>query len=399
MKSFVIKKAVRSHAKMRIGISGTAGSGKTWSSLLIAKGLSKTGKIGLIDTENGSGSLYSHLCDYDLIELKAPYLISDYIGALDAFIAEGYEVVIIDSLTHAWAGVGGLLDKHAAVTAASKDKNSYNAWRLITPEHNSLVDKMLSAPLHIIATMRSKTEYVSEKNEQGKNTYRKVGLAPIQRDGMEYEFTLMLDIDQDSHYARASKDRTSLFDGIAFLPDQSTGEKIKKWAEMGLSGIETSIVLKAKELNLDIETTKERLLNEWLKPAYLKAKEPLQINSFSDIPEKHVSALLQKLPEKIAELGFTKTIVKNYGEAVALVAQINQTPKFITEEQAAGLENQIIDLCLSNSLAQHGVVVKFTTFLNEKYSLEMASLLDLPSSLFEEINGNIEDLFKEAFKV
>lgn len=372
---FEIKKASRSKAKLRIGLSGTAGSGKTWSALLIAFGLTKNGKIGLIDTENGSGDLYSHLGDYDIIHLSAPYLISDYLGALDAFINEGYDVVIVDSLSPAWAGVGGLLDKHSAVTLASKDKNSYNAWRLITPEHNSLVEKMLSAPCHIIATMRSKTEYVIEKDDKGRSVPRKVGLSPIQREGMDYEFTLMFDIEQDSHIAHASKDRTSLFDGLYFTPDKSTGEKLKQWGDLGLNAIETNIVLQSNLLGVDVEFAKNELLNKWIKPAYLNSKEPITIKAFGDIPEKHVSALLQKLPEKLK----------------ALVEQPTQNEVALSVEQLNQLENMLTDFSAATNspLSDSGMKLMVLEKLNLK------SFSDIKSNDFEEVKDLIGSLFEE----
>ena len=224
-----IRKAERKKAKLRLGIAATSGAGKTYSSILIAKGLE--GKIGLIDTEHGSGDLYADLCDYDIIPISAPYTVAKYIEAIKLFEANGYSTIIIDSLSHAWAGDGGLLDKQGKIADSGKG-NGYTAWRTVTPEHNSLVDAMLQSKCHIIATMRAKTEYVIEKNDKGKDTPRKVGMAPIQRDGMEYEFTVMLDIDMN-HVASASKDRTRLFDGQYFKITEETGKSLHEWLERG----------------------------------------------------------------------------------------------------------------------------------------------------------------------
>jgi hypothetical protein len=123
-----------------------------------------------------------------------------------------------------------LLDKQGKM--ADRGTNSFAAWRTITPEHNALVDAMLKSPCHIIATMRSKQEYVLETNDKGKQQPKKVGLAPVQREGMEYEFTVMLDVDMN-HIANASKDRTSLFDGQYFKITSDTGEQLKQWLETG----------------------------------------------------------------------------------------------------------------------------------------------------------------------
>lgn len=224
-----IRKAERKKAKLRLGIAAPSGSGKTYGAILIAKGLG--GKIGMIDTEHGSGDLYADLCDYDIVTISAPYTIEKYIQAIKLFEAYEYSSIIVDSLSHAWAGEGGLLDKQGKIADSGKG-NGYTAWRTVTPEHNQLVDTILQSKCHIIATMRSKTEYVIEKNSNGKDVPRKIGMAPIQRDGMEYEFTVMLDIDMN-HVASASKDRTRLFDGLFFKIDESTGEKLNNWLEQG----------------------------------------------------------------------------------------------------------------------------------------------------------------------
>lgn len=223
-----IRKAERKKAKLRLGIAAPSGAGKTYSALLLAFGLG--GKVGLIDTEHGSGDLYAHLGDYSVYSIEAPYTVAKYTQAIKAFEEAGFTTIIIDSLSHAWAGDGGLLDKQGKM--ADRGTNSFAAWRTITPEHNNLVDAMLRSPCHIIATMRAKQEYVLETNEKGKQQPKKVGMAPVQREGMEYEFTVMLDVDMN-HIASASKDRTSLFDGQFFKIDKSTGEKLLGWLETG----------------------------------------------------------------------------------------------------------------------------------------------------------------------
>jgi len=225
-----IRKAERHQAKLRLGLIGPSGSGKTFSALQLAFGLG--GKVGLIDTEHGSGELYADLGDYDVIQLEAPYTVAKYREAIKAFQAAGYDTIIIDSLTHAWAGEGGLLDKHGKLEDSGKFKNSFAVWREITPDHNKLVEEMLTSPCHIIATIRSKTEYTLEKDRDGRLVPRKIGLAPVQRDGMEYEFTVVMDI-SDSHYATASKDRTAMFDKWNEQISIETGRKIREWLNSG----------------------------------------------------------------------------------------------------------------------------------------------------------------------
>lgn len=248
-----IRRAERKKAKLRLGIAAPSGAGKTYSALLLAFGLG--GKVGLIDTEHGSGDLYAHLGEYDLISIEAPYTTQKYIQAIMAFEQAGYATIIIDSLTHAWAGDGGLLDKQGKM--ADRGTNSFAAWRTITPEHNALVDAMLKSPCHIIATMRSKQEYVLETNDKGKQQPKKVGMAPVQREGMEYEFTVMLDVDMQ-HIANASKDRTSLFDGQYFKINKDTGLTLKSWLETGVevNQFDFDAMLKAIENASDIDVLK-----------------------------------------------------------------------------------------------------------------------------------------------
>lgn len=232
----MFRPAERKRAFLKIGIFGPAGSGKTASSLLIAYGITKDwSKIGLVDTENGSGELYAGatiggvtIGQYQVARISHPFEPVKYITAINHAVKAGLQVLILDSISHAWAGEGGLLDLQGKVT--SKVGNSYTAWREVTPLHNRFVESMLQSRIHLIATLRAKQEYVLEQNDKGKMAPRKVGLAPIQRDGMEYEFTTVFSIGGD-HIAIAEKDRTNLFDGKYFTPGPETGEVFKAWLE------------------------------------------------------------------------------------------------------------------------------------------------------------------------
>jgi len=218
-------KAERKKGKLRLAIAGPAGSGKTYSALLIALGLG--GRIAMIDTERGSGELYDHLGEYDACTIHPPFEPKKYVETIRAAEDLGYETIIIDSLSHAWVGQGGLLDVHGHI--ADKTGNSWSAWRQVTPKHNELVDAMLQSKCHIIATMRSKMEY-AQVEENGKKQVKKLGMSPIQRDGMEYEFTVFIDLDQQ-HTATTTKDRTTLFDGQYFVPTVETGRILLAWLE------------------------------------------------------------------------------------------------------------------------------------------------------------------------
>ena len=227
------RKAERKQAKLRLALCGPAGSGKTYSALLIAQGLAPGGRIALIDTERSSGELYADLVDYDCAPLAPPFTPNRYIELIREAEKTGYGVLIVDSLSHAWAGQGGILEMHDQAAAASRSGNSFMAWREVTPQHNALVDTMLGADLHLIVTLRTKTAYDVVDDGNGKKRPIKIGLAPVQRDGLEYEFTIVMDLSIDGHIATATKDRTRLFDGQHFVPSPETGKHLREWLESG----------------------------------------------------------------------------------------------------------------------------------------------------------------------
>ena len=227
-------KAQRTQARLRLALCGPSGSGKTYSALLIAQGLAPEGRIAMIDTERGSGALYSHLVDYDVAPLAPPYTPDRYIERIRLAGESGYQVLIIDSLSHAWVGDGGILDLHDRATQASRSGNSFAAWREVTPRHNALVDALLGVDLHVIVTMRTKTAYDLSDDGNGKKRPIKVGLAPVQRDGLEYEFTVVMDLSVEGHVATAAKDRTGLFDGAHWVPVKATGEALRGWLDSGV---------------------------------------------------------------------------------------------------------------------------------------------------------------------
>ena len=236
----MFRKAEKRQAKLRLALCGPSGSGKTYSALLIAQGLAPGGKIALIDTERGSGELYADLTAYDVAPLEPPFTPGRYIEIIRAAESAGYDVLIIDSLSHAWTGEGGILDMHDRATSASRSGNSFAAWREVTPKHNALVDAIIGAGLHVIVTMRTKTAYDLTDDGTGKKKPIKIGLSPVQRDGMEYEFTTVVDLSVDNHIATATKDRTRLFDGEHFVPSVATGEALREWLTTGKDPIAES---------------------------------------------------------------------------------------------------------------------------------------------------------------
>jgi hypothetical protein len=233
--AFKIRKATRHKAKMRLGLSAVSGAGKTYSAILIAKGLcGDLSKVCVIDTENGSADLYEHLGDYNVIPLDPPYSPERYIEAIKAAESAGMEVIIIDSITHEWDGKGGCLEIVETVAQASQSKNSYTAWGKVTPRHQAFIDAMLQSPAHIITTVRRKQDYEMSKDHNGKTKVEKAGLKEVTREGWEYELTVNLQLDT-AHQAVASKDRTGLFmDKPEFIPSEATGKQIAEWCESGV---------------------------------------------------------------------------------------------------------------------------------------------------------------------
>jgi len=221
-----IVKAERKQAKIRLGLQGPSGSGKSYSALQIAFGLCNSwDKIVVIDSESNSAHLYSDLGNYRVVSIAKPFSPEKYVQALELCESQGFEVIIIDSISHEWEGQGGILDIHSNMVG-----NSFTNWSKVTPRHNSFIQSLLASPAHVIATVRTKTDYVlSEKN--GKTVPEKVGLKGITKEGLDYEFTLVLDIDI-KHMAISSKDRTGIFmDQPPFIPSEKTGTRIRKWCE------------------------------------------------------------------------------------------------------------------------------------------------------------------------
>ena len=194
--------------------------------------------------------------EYLTINLEAPYSAARYLEAIDLAEQSGVEYLVIDSLSHAWTGEGGLLDVQGNV--AKRSGNSYTAWREVTPLHNRLVDRILQCAMHVAVTLRTKTEYVIEDNGSGKKTPRKIGMAPVFRDGVEYEFTIFFELDQ-SHAAAATKDRTGLFDGQYFLIAPETGVRIHEWLAGAKSEPAPVLAVSAAKTQSDDVSLSERV--------------------------------------------------------------------------------------------------------------------------------------------
>ena len=242
-----LRQAERQQAKIKLGIQGPSGSGKTYSALLVARGLaSDWSKVAIIDTENHSADLYAHLGNFNVLSLSELFSPERYVEAIETCENEGMEVIIIDSITPEWDGEGGILEVHGNLTG-----NSFTNWRKVTPRHNKFVQKIIQSNCHILSTIRSKQDYVlSEKN--GKYVPEKVGLKGITREGMDYEFTIVFDLDI-KHNATASKDRTEIFmDKPPIILSDKIGIQIKSWCAEGKTLDEVIELIKEAQTVEDI---------------------------------------------------------------------------------------------------------------------------------------------------
>lgn len=229
----MFQKATKRNIKARVAFDGPSGSGKTWTALEWATVMGK--RIALIDTERSSAGLYSDRFDFDTADFAPPYDPARLVKMVKAAETEGYEVIVIDSLSHFWEGEGGVLD---IVDSAGQraQGNSFAGWKVGTPALRHLVDTMLGLDAHLIVTMRSKMEYVLEEDSRGKKVPRKVGMAPVMRAGVEYEFTLVGDIDLE-HRVVISKSRCHLLADEVLQPGRAAEGAVafKGWLESGES--------------------------------------------------------------------------------------------------------------------------------------------------------------------
>jgi hypothetical protein len=227
-----LKKASRKKVKIKIGINGPSGSGKTMGALKIAKGLCGSwAKIGVVDTENGSASLYEHLGDFLTLDLSAPFSPERYIEAIQTCENAGMEVIIIDSGTQEWSGIGGYNDLTDRLAEASFKGNSWSARSKTMPRHRKFIDYILQSKCHIIVCNRSKVETVMGDDKKVK----KIGMKEIQDGEFEYEMSIVFTIDRDTHTSIATKDRTEVFEGKdPFIITEKTGIQLLEWCEKGI---------------------------------------------------------------------------------------------------------------------------------------------------------------------
>jgi hypothetical protein len=220
------RKATKQTARLRMALVGPAGSGKTYTALVLGTALGR--RVAVVDTEQGSASKYADLFAFDVLELTSFHPLR-YVEALQAAEAAGYDVVILDSLSHGWVGKEGGLELHDRAVDRQKVKNTYTAWADVTPHHNAMVEAVVRSRCHVLATMRSKTDYVQEKDDSGRTRVRKVGMAPVQRDGLEYEFDVVGDLDADNTLVITKTRCPALQGGVYKKPGAALAALLRAW--------------------------------------------------------------------------------------------------------------------------------------------------------------------------
>lgn len=235
------QKATKRQARLRLALIGPAGSGKTFTALKLASYLG--GRIALVDTEHGSASKYAAPEGADAQPELGQFVFDTlalddfnprtYIEAIHAAEEAGYAELILDSLSHAWAGKGGALELVDKLAKKSQSGNKFTAWADITPLQNELIDTILGARLNVIATLRSKTEYVLETNERGKQAPRKIGIGPVQRDGVDYEFDVVGELDVDNNLIVTKTRCNALMGQVITKPGQKLAETLHAWLSDG----------------------------------------------------------------------------------------------------------------------------------------------------------------------
>lgn len=232
MNAFSFTPATKEAAKARIALAGPSGSGKTYTALVTARALAAGGKVAVIDTERESASLYADEFAFDTLNMHT-YDPRDLVGALGAAGAAGYAVVVVDSLSHFWMGQGGMLEQVDHAAKRSYGGNSFGGWKEARPMERQMIDALLAYPGHVIVTMRTKTEWVVQENERGRKEPKKIGTKPEQREGIEYEFTIVADMDLE-HTLVVSKSRAKpLADAVVRNPDEKFGETVLEWLGNG----------------------------------------------------------------------------------------------------------------------------------------------------------------------
>lgn len=249
------KKAERKQAKLRLALAGPSNSGKTLTALLLAIYIARKvgkGRVAVIDSERGRSRMYAgyplpdgSTLEFDVDDSLPNFSPESYVKALRQAEAEKYDVVVVDSTTHEWAGTGGILEK---VDNAAAGGNKWAGWRVGTPAHQAFLDAMLSLRLHVIGTMRTKTEWVLETNDKGKQAPKAIGTAPVQREGIEYEWDFFGLIDRDHRLTVNKTTVLGIPDGKVFpMPGEDLADLFVQWLAKAPEEDQAPAAVPAKE--------------------------------------------------------------------------------------------------------------------------------------------------------
>lgn len=285
-------RAVKPASWLRMAICGPTGSGKTFTALTLATNLGA--RVGMIDTERGSSLKYADLFKFDVLELEQ-HSPTDYRRAIDEAIAESFDVLVIDGVSHEWMGKNGILEQVDA--EAAKIKNS--AWRTVTPKHVRFLDAIATAPMHVVATMRTKTEWIQEDEKDGKRRIRRVGTVPVQREGVEYEFDVIAEMEPDRNRFTVAKTRCpALVDLSIERPGPELAEKLAEWLKGEATPFARAVgaVMRATTLAdlaaaAELAKTCSDRDRDRIKPIYAVRRDRLQhLAAGGDLPPDHVCA-------------------------------------------------------------------------------------------------------------
>lgn len=228
--TFAFAPASKAQRKARIALAGPSGSGKTFTGLTLAAALAD--RVAVIDTERGSASLYSDRFTFDTLQMHT-YDPRDLVKALAAAGAAGYGAVLVDSLSHFWEGTGGMLEQVDAAAKRSGGGNSFAGWKDARPMERAMIDALLAYPGHVLVTMRTKTEYVVEEDSRGRKVPRKIGLKPVQREGIEYEFDVVGDLDLENNLVVTKTRCADLSGEVINRPGELLGKRLLAWLDDG----------------------------------------------------------------------------------------------------------------------------------------------------------------------
>jgi hypothetical protein len=377
---FVIRRAERTQTRLRIALQGSSGGGKTATSLLVAKGmvaeLERRSRlpthldgayIGVLDTERDSAKLYSHLVPFDTITLGPPYTVDRYLAALTALERVGYPVIIIDQISHEWSGEGGILTQ----VANSRASNDFAKWNGPSQEHERFVDRLLDSPAHLILTMRAKTEWVLEEVDNGRGGTKKVpkriGMQAKQREGTEYEWTTLLDLEVGTNAATCLKDRTELF--------QVNGRVGRMGADWGARFIEWVYSAKAPEPLKAAEPTPaekvEALLAAGIRSVERAPNQPDLVRAF-DTAQKALRALSVEAGREVVAPALERLIAAKDAAKAAFGGHV---PAPVSGEPVSPDEVLVLELLLTDAAITPDVF---------KAAHGLQRLAMLPASKYEE---------------